>query len=161
MLSFVWDWARSVLILSARPQPQTCKTIIIFKICSQDVNNNIPVLIKHDLDIVQWLDCQLLCTSRQYQSKWAVSAVQLLFFVFSFIGERPSTITGLTSFPSHLYPSCQHWSIIITPDPGSITRNFSTFYLSDLKISCKISFRPTTSPNGRTPDFCFSFSFPV
>ena len=69
VLSFVWDWARSVLILSARPQPQTCKTIIIFKICSQDVNNNIPVLIKHDLDIVQWLDCQLLCTSRQYQSK--------------------------------------------------------------------------------------------
>ena len=46
VLSFVWDWARSVLILSARPQPQTCKTIIIFKICSQDVNNNIPVLIK-------------------------------------------------------------------------------------------------------------------
>ena len=50
VLSFVWDWARSVSILSARPQPQTCKTIIIFKICSQDVNNNIPVLIKHNFN---------------------------------------------------------------------------------------------------------------
>ena len=74
--------------------------------------------------IVQWLDCQLLCTSRQYQSKWAVSAVQLLFEQFY---RREALHHNWPHLFSITSVSCQHWSIIITPDPGSITINFFNF----------------------------------
>ena len=160
VLSFVWGWARSVLIFSARPQPQTWKQSSF----SRYAVRMWSIIFQFWLSMI-WILCNGWTVSYcvHQDSTNPNEQYQLSNFCLnSFIGEKPSTITGLTSFPSPLYPSCQHWSIIITPDPGSITRNFfQLFTFLIWKSHAKFPFRPTTSPNGRTPDFCFSFSFPV